>query len=733
MIHIYNVNNKNYENNGDMILSPGNAILDMELNGLNIVTIDHPYDANNRWKSMDGDRVIKIDAPNNQTMLYRISNKNKMLENGINVDADPLMQDLKKSVLVDCRPTNANGQEAIDKILEGTKFKGHSNISNTFTSHLIRKNRLEALVGDDENSFITKIGGELFTTGLDIWINDRIGNNKGVKFEYGKDVVDFNENLNFDNVLTRVYPVGFDGITLENTGYVDSPNINKYQEILEGFVTFDDIKVKENQDDEEGFDTIEEARAEMVKRTKELFDDGLDVPTLEMDIEVAKIENTLDYKKFKDLLLVGLGDDVDVLIKHLGVNIKTRVVAYSWDIINKKFISIKLGSNSNNYIQNQVDTSHVIDNITNSNGSVNANVVQGILNAVSVQMKALRDIAQQSPVRAIICEDLIPDSPTYGAMVFGSSGFMIADRRLPDNSDWDFRTFGTGSGFTADLITAGTMLANRIKGGTLESMDGGLVIDLTNTAQGIQFLKNGAKAIGIRGGNIDFYDWNGVDKVAQIYSSRIDSDSNKAGISIAHKKNSSILVSYETTPGNFTSYLTFDMDNVVNSEAITFHERVLFNRYIRANGVADPNNIDNLLFPSGSNKWVANKGMTINGDFSVIGKKNNIVQTENYSRRLFYATEDCESYFTHTSANISRVGIDKTVRIDIEDIFKECVNTDIDYNVEIFKVGWGDYRIKEQTKDYFIVESDRDDFEFKYRISAKRRGYENVRLEEYID
>lgn len=65
-------------------------------------------------------------------------------------------------------------------------------------------------------------------------------------------------------------------------------------------------------------------------------------------------------------------------------------------------------------------------------------------------------------------EDLDPDSPTFGAMCLGTLGFEIASERTADGRDWKWSTFGTGQGFFADFIVAGTMLADRIKGGTLE-------------------------------------------------------------------------------------------------------------------------------------------------------------------------------------------------------------------------------------------------------------------------
>ena len=79
-----------------------------------------------------------------------------------------------------------------------------------------------------------------------------------------------------------------------------------------------------------------------------------------------------------------------------------------------------------NYKNKLIDIYNKVNNILNSDGSVNAVEVSGILNAINVTMKACRDIAQPLPVRVMICEDFDKDSPSYGAMCFGSMGFMIA-------------------------------------------------------------------------------------------------------------------------------------------------------------------------------------------------------------------------------------------------------------------------------------------------------------------
>lgn len=130
-------------------------------------------------------------------------------------------------------------------------------------------------------------------------------------------------------------------------------------------------------------------------------------------------------------------------------------------------------------------------------------------------------------------------------------------------------------------------------------------------------------------------------------------------------------------------------------------------------------------------------GFIVEGNLQVTGNKNCIQETQNYGKRAFYATEDCESYFTDRSMELftvetTEIGTYERV-ILLDRAFKECVNLiDYNYTVEIKKQGWGDFSIKEQTSDYFIVEADRPDFTFKYVITGRRRGYETERLKEFI-
>lgn len=54
------------------------------------------------------------------------------------------------------------------------------------------------------------------------------------------------------------------------------------------------------------------------------------------------------------------------------------------------------------------------------------------------------------------------------AMMLSGAGFMIASSK-DENNEWNWRTFGSGEGFTADEIIAGFLSADRIEAGTIST------------------------------------------------------------------------------------------------------------------------------------------------------------------------------------------------------------------------------------------------------------------------
>lgn len=88
------------------------------------------------------------------------------------------------------------------------------------------------------------------------------------------------------------------------------------------------------------------------------------------------------------------------------------------------------------------------------------------------------------------------------AMKLCGEGFMIAAGRN-DQGNWDWRTFGTGEGFTADLIVAGYLSADRIEAESITAnklaSDVGRSLDLSsNTSINMTVSNTVKEAIGYR-------------------------------------------------------------------------------------------------------------------------------------------------------------------------------------------------------------------------------------------
>lgn len=113
-------------------------------------------------------------------------------------------------------------------------------------------------------------------------------------------------------------------------------------------------------------------------------------------------------------------------------------------------------------------------------------------------------------------------------------------------------------------------------------------------------------------------------------------------------------------------------------------------------------------------------------DLSVRGNKNSVVQTSQGWTKI-NAYETAEYYFGDLGTAVT--DDTSTVRIGIEPLFNETVNTDIPYQVFVTAYGEGYAWVAERGSNYFVIKSSVPNLEVGYEIKAKRKGYENVRLE----
>ena len=462
MIQIYKANNTNYGTNGDMVLLPTECTIEAELNGAWELTLEHPIDEEGRYKQIESGAVLSVPSFVSDKQLFRIYNTVKT-DTGVTAYARPVFMDAAGEVwLMDTRPTLKSGQGALDEMLRGqSKYKGTSDITTISTAYYIRQNLIEALQSDHDESFLNRWGGEVWYDNYTVRILKRVGGNYGVRVELGRNCLGIEADVDMSEVVTRIVPVSYNGYILDgNTPWVDSPMIGNYPVIYTKEIKFDDVKLTEDaQEDEKSFATLELLKAELVRRCKEQFDNGIDKPVCNYKCDMVQLSNTEEYADVKILETVGLGDTVSCKNKVLDIETNGRVVKVTWDCIHNRNESVELGDFAYNYFGKITSTMNRVNDAIRSDGSVIAEQVVGIIDGIKSQMRAQNSIAKKSDVRAILFEDLDPNSKTFGAMCLGTMGFQIAGSRTADNRDWDWRTFGTGQGFFADLMVAGSLIS----------------------------------------------------------------------------------------------------------------------------------------------------------------------------------------------------------------------------------------------------------------------------------
>lgn len=464
MIQVYARGNENFDSNGDMTLLPTTCELSTEINGAWELTMSHPIDKEGRWEYLEEEAVISAPTFRGDHQLFRID-KCVKTDTTVEITAYPIFFDSADDcILMDTRPTDRSGQDALDIMMEGSRYSGQSDIATGGTAYFIRRNLMDAINGENEPTFVQVWGGEILYDNFTVIINERIGGDYGVEIRYGKNMDGLSYTVDMSDVATRIIPVAYNGRMMSgNTPWVDSPNINKYAKKYIREVKFDDVKLYEDVsgETEENEDTIcqtqEELDSVLKERCEEMYDSGADTPDVTIEVNMIDLAQTDQYKDFQGLVTVALGDTVRCINSKLGIASNARVIKLTWDCITNRSAGMTLGDYEYNYFSELTSSLEAVKQIVGPGNTVIAERVQGVLNAINTQLRYQKNVAQTQDVRAILFEDTNPDSPLYGAMCLGTQGFQIADKRTEDGRDWDWSTAFTAKGGYADVLIAGVL------------------------------------------------------------------------------------------------------------------------------------------------------------------------------------------------------------------------------------------------------------------------------------
>lgn len=466
MIQIYEKNTVKPEENGVMTLFPKNCTLQAALNGAWTLTLEHSLDQKERWKYIEEESIVSVPTFMGKRQLFRIDKIEKN-NYGVSAIGYPIFYDAAKEVfLLDTRPTDKNGQEALDLMLKGSKYSGKSDITAASTAYFERRNMLDAINGTDSPTFLERWGGEVLYDNYTVIINKRAGGEYGVEVRYGKNMSGLTYTVDMSNIMTRIVPVAYNGRMISGSSpWVDSSNINKYATVYIKEVKFEDVKLiddlESTEDTEENIIICKnqtELETALKNKCKEEYQNGADLPVVSLEVDMVQLSKTDEYADVKMLEQVSLGDTVRCRHKKLDITTDARVVEIKWDCIKNTVSSVKLGDTTQTYFEKVSSAVDAINSIVNKQSkTVMAEKIKGVLNAINTQLRYQKNVAQKQDVRAILFEDTDKESSTYGAMCLGTQGFQIANTRTQDGRDWDWKTAFTAEGGYADTLILGIL------------------------------------------------------------------------------------------------------------------------------------------------------------------------------------------------------------------------------------------------------------------------------------
>lgn len=445
MIKIFDSNETNFSTNGNIAIEPLKCIeiKKKSLNGWE-VNVEVPIKFKDYIKQ-DKLCVVKTKSKINP-QAFSINNIS-YTTNKIVFTAEHIAFRSRDYFLIDCRPTNMSGNNALNYINERTDnnspFHIISDVENLNTAYLIRKNLLEAWEIIEE-----KWGGTFDFDNYTIYFKNKIGNDNGEIVSYKKNLQDLKVYEDWSNVITKLYPVGFDGIMLPEK-YLQSEI--EYDKFYTRSISFETDLEFEEQTEENLINELREKSTAYLNENQ--------YPKVSYEVVSNIIQN------------VEIGDIIHV--KHPLVTLKTEVQEYEYNVNSLKLQKLVFG----NYDRDvKTKFSSIKQEINNS-----VNKISKQDEVIARQTNIINNLNKNGYVyiddNEIFVLDSLPKETAKNVIRIGLGGVGISENGI----EGPFITAMTGEGINADIISTGTVKTNRIEGyDDLVSSVGSLSTDLNN-------------------------------------------------------------------------------------------------------------------------------------------------------------------------------------------------------------------------------------------------------------
>ncbi len=448
MIKVYEPTEKLFNHNGLKILHPlkaeiyiednGDYYLDLEttLDDLEFIQEGYILRVNTRW----GEQGFRLTDP------VRKNNR-------ITVKGYHLWKDSSKYVIVNSYVENKDCNDALDHLNRNcdsvTPFTTISDISLINSVRIVRKSFEEAIA-----ILIEKWGGHLYRDNWTIGIKNQIGLDRGAVIKYAKNSKTIEAKEDWSKVVTKMLPVGYDGITLPEV-YLESDI--QYEVPYTKVVKFEQ-EIDQNDFKDEDGNVDEQAYTEAL------------ITDLRIQAEDYLKENKYfkcNYKVKAEINgVVDLGDTITVQHEKLGIDITTNVIALKYDAIRDKYIEVEFGNFKSKlkdlFKKITADTSKDIEN---ANEVVKVKLEDELNEATSKIWGTLGNSYVIYEGNRILIVDRLPKEEAQNVMMINSQGIGFSNTGINGTFSSAWLIDGTLDMQNINVIN---MTASLVKGGVFK-------------------------------------------------------------------------------------------------------------------------------------------------------------------------------------------------------------------------------------------------------------------------
>lgn len=441
--------------NGLGQIAPIEAIVSEELNGIYEASISVSA-TDKHFGDLSVGGILKMpvnDAGNEQ--LFRINAITKPMNGICTLECSHITYDLNK---VAVKPFTSTGAVAtknamMSNMIGSYPFTMTTDMTNTtskFTLDIPRSFR--ECLGGYEGSLLDVFRGEYEYDNLTVKMLAHRGSDNGVRISYGKNLTDFVQDEQMDNVYTSV--LGY--AVVNDTTYTG----NVYHKVQ---ATYPKVMIVDFSSDYETDATP--TTAELTAKARAYAEaNDIEVPNVNMEISFVPLYQTEEYKNIAPLERVSLGDTVHVYFEKLGVEASARVIRTEWNVLLNRYESVELGeakANLNTIINEA--TQQTKTDVAQSQGFLEGQLNQMaslIINGLGLHRTLVATEGGGYRIYLHNKETLAQSDTQY---IFTSEGFMVS---TDYGQTWNAGFDSQGNAVLNSLATI-TLKALEINGGTI--------------------------------------------------------------------------------------------------------------------------------------------------------------------------------------------------------------------------------------------------------------------------